>query len=110
VVIEATGSPDALMAAIDVVANAGTVVAVGISTAVAPLSMSALPYKELDLLGSRNSRGLIPQAAEFVARNRAIAETLITHRFPLERTQDALALAHDAPDGVGKTVITVRSS
>ncbi|TDD96308.1 zinc-binding dehydrogenase [Actinomadura rubrisoli] len=107
VVIEATGAPAALATAIDLVCSAGTVVAVGISTAEARLPMSVLPYKELDLLGSRNSMDRFPEAAAFIARNRGLAEELITHRFPLERTQEAFALVHAGDAGAGKVVIDV---
>lgn len=110
VVLEATGAPDALSAAIDMVTNAGTVVAVGISMAEVRLPMTVLPYKELDLLGSRNSCRLFPAAVEFVMRNRAFAEELITHRFALADTQEAFALAHDGGAGVGKIVIEVGRS
>ncbi|WP_169748085.1 zinc-binding dehydrogenase [Pseudonocardia acaciae] len=110
VVIEATGSPGALAAAIDLVAAAGTVVAVGISTGQARLSMSALPYKELDLLGSRNSGGLFPAAIEFAARHQALLAGLVTHRFPLARAREGLALVHDGAPGLGKVLISVGAS
>lgn len=107
VVIEATGAPSALATALDLVVSAGRVVAVGISTAEARLSMSLLPYKELDLVGSRNSRALFPAAIDFVARHRTLVENLITHRFALERVPEAFVLAHDGDPNLGKILIEV---
>jgi L-gulonate 5-dehydrogenase len=107
VVIEATGAPASLEAAVDLVASAGRVVAVGISEARARLSMKTLPYKELDLLGSRNSNHIFPTAIDFVRRNGALLEGLVSHRFTLAETQSALELAHAPGDDVRKIVISV---
>ncbi|MFD2420512.1 zinc-binding dehydrogenase [Amycolatopsis pigmentata] len=110
VVIEATGAPSALAAALDLVVSAGRVVAVGISAAEARLPMNTVPYKELDLVGSRNSRALFPTAIGFAERHHAIIEELVTHRFPLARTQEAFALAHHGDPAVGKILIEVAGS
>ncbi|GAA4665230.1 alcohol dehydrogenase catalytic domain-containing protein [Amycolatopsis dongchuanensis] len=107
VVVEATGAPAALATALDLVVSAGRVVTVGISAAEARLPMNLLPYKELDLVGSRNSRALFPAAIDFVRRHRALAEDLVTHRLPLARTAEAFALAHHGDAAVGKILIEV---
>ncbi|HWD01951.1 MAG TPA: alcohol dehydrogenase catalytic domain-containing protein [Amycolatopsis sp.] len=107
VVIEATGAPSALAAALDLVVSAGRVVAVGISTAEARLPMSTLPYKELDLVGSRNSRALFPAAIGFVGRHHAVVEELVTHRFALAQAQEAFSLAHHGDPAVGKILLEV---
>lgn len=105
IVIEATGSPEALSVAVDLVAAAGRVVAVGISGAAVTLPMLTLPYKELDLLGSRNSTGLFPTAVDFVVRNAPSVAALITHRFALEESTTAFEALADPDSQVCKAVI-----
>ena len=51
VVVEATGAQEPMRAALDVVAQTGRVVVVGLSTHEVPLRIGALPFRELDVLG-----------------------------------------------------------
>lgn len=104
-VIEATGAPASLQNALNVVANAGRVVAVGISTRTMALSMNALPRKELDLLGSRNSQNLIPEALLVLDRHQDAARALVTHRFGFEDLDAAYLLMRSRSENVGKVVI-----
>jgi len=110
IVIEATGVPACLEAAVDVVANAGRVVSVGTSVRTASLPMLALAYKELDLLGSRNSLHLIPEALAVISSFPQLTGSLITHRFPLRELTDALRLAASGADGVGKIAIDITAN
>lgn len=106
-VIDATGAPSSLLTALDLVATAGRVVQVGISDRPVQLSMRTLPVKEVDLLGSRNSTGLMGQALALVDRHRDLVGSLVTHRVPLERVGDALATMRDRPAEVGKVAVSV---
>lgn len=107
VVIEAAGVPGSLEAALDVVANDGRVVCVGISNQVAQLSMRTPPYKEIDLLGSRNSLRLIPDALKLIEQFPELTRSLITHRFPLRELDAALRLTASGTEGIGKIAIDV---
>jgi L-gulonate 5-dehydrogenase len=109
-VIEATGSPASLEAAVDVVAAAGRVVQVGISGQAATLPMRAIAVKEVDLLGSRNSLNLIGEALEVLTRHPDVAASLVTHRYPLERVGEAFEAMCDPAQAVGKVLIDVGSS
>ena len=60
-VIEATGVPSSMVNAIHLVSHAGRIVQVGISQRDIPVPIKELTFKELDILGSRNSLALIPQ-------------------------------------------------
>lgn len=113
-VVEASGTPAAFEAAIEVVAHAGTVVAAGISDATASVNMAAIPYKGLTLRGSRNSLGVFSDAVAFVRSHRGIAQRLITHRFPLDEVRQAFLLLDGwtgddsdggSPAGVAKVVV-----
>ena len=104
-VIDATGAPASLSTAIDLVAPAGRVVAVGISDREVALSMRTLPVKELDLLGSRNSLHLMDDALDLLARHQDECGSLITHRFAFEELDAAFKTLRDRPERVGKVAI-----
>ncbi|GGC97396.1 2-deoxy-scyllo-inosamine dehydrogenase [Tersicoccus solisilvae] len=104
-VLEATGVPASLTNAVTAVAPAGRVVQVGISVRPTAFPLNLLPFKEIDLLGSRNSQGLIPQALELIARHPDTVRGLITHRFGVRELATAFATMHDAGQRVGKILI-----
>ncbi|QCB96419.1 2-deoxy-scyllo-inosamine dehydrogenase [Arthrobacter sp. PAMC25564] len=104
-VIEASGVPSSLENAIRLVASAGRIVQVGISARVATLSMKAIPFKELDLMGSRNSLDLIPDGLALLARHQDQARSLVTHRFGFENLQQAYELMRNRTGKVGKILI-----
>ena len=88
-VIEATGVPSSMVNAIHLVSHAGRIVQVGISQRDIPVPIKELTFKELDILGSRNSLALIPQGLELLARHEEAARSLITHRFDIADVNDA---------------------
>lgn len=104
-VIEATGVPDSLHNAIDMVATAGRVVSVGISDRDFSLPMRSLPVKEVDLIGSRNSQNLITEALELLTRHQTEGRTLITHRYPLSGLSQAFETMRSKTELVGKVAI-----
>lgn len=106
-VIEATGAPSATLAAIELVANAGRIVQVGISGRDIPVPMRTLALKELDLLGSRNSLNLIPAGLDLLARHAEVARSLVTHRFELGQINEAYQLMQARTEYVGKVVVNV---
>jgi threonine dehydrogenase-like Zn-dependent dehydrogenase len=108
VVVEATGAKEPMQAALDVVAQAGRVLVVGLSTHEVPLRISALPFRELDVLGvSCCNAGDFAEAADLVSRRRASVEPLISHEFGLEEAPAAIAFAIDNPADVMKAVVHV---
>ncbi|MGN7252397.1 zinc-dependent alcohol dehydrogenase [Arthrobacter sp. SAFR-014] len=104
-VIEATGVPSSLETAIRLVASAGRIVQVGISARTASVPMNTIPFKEIDLLGSRNSLNLIPAGLELLAGHRDQARALMTHRFRFEDLQQAFELMRSRTEPVGKIVV-----
>lgn len=110
VIVEATGVPELVGPALELVAQAGRVVVVGLSDRPAPLRVGALPFKEVDLLGvSCCSAGDFAEAVALVARHRDVAAGLVTHEFPLERAPEAIAYAIAHPAEVMKAVVRVTS-
>ena len=109
-VIEATGVPSSLETAVRLVASAGRIVQVGISARTASVPMNAIPFKEIDLLGSRNSLNLIPAGLELLARHRDQARALVTHRFGFGDVQQAFELMRNRTEPVGKIVVDMPAS
>jgi L-gulonate 5-dehydrogenase len=110
VVFDATGSPDAIRAAVDAVATGGRVVVVGISDLDVPIAVGSFVFKELDVLGvSCCSAAEFAQAIDLVGRRRELVASLVTHEFPLERAPEALMYAMSHPVEVMKAVIRLEA-
>lgn len=109
-VIEATGVPSSLESAISLVANAGRIVQVGISARSASVSLKDIAFKEVDIMGSRNSLNLIPAGLELLDRHPEQARALLTHHFSLSALPDAYALMKRRSERVGKIVIDMRAA
>lgn len=108
VVIEATGAKEPMRLSLDLVAAAGRVVVVGLSSHEVPLRVGALPFRELDVLGVSCCQG--PEfavAADLVARHHDAVAPLITHEFSLEEAPHAIAFAIEHPNEVMKAVVHV---
>ncbi len=106
-VIDATGVPDPIRAAVDMVASAGRVTVVGMSGEEVPLRIGTFTEKEVDLLGvSCCGPEEFTQAVRFVEGNQAQLQPLITRRFSLDQAPEALAYAMGNPAEVMKVVIT----
>ncbi len=105
VAIEATGVPALLRACVDLVAHAGTVVVVGISTDEVRIPVVEFTRKELDVRGSRNSCGIFGNAVDLVRRYRDRVGRLVTHTAPLEDVPDLIEYAMTHPHEVEKAVV-----
>lgn len=104
-IIEATGAPVSLQNAVRLVAPAGRIVQVGISTGQAAIRIKDLTDKEIELFGSRNSRGLIPDALDLLVRHPDAAASLVTHSFAFADVATALQTMADRSVPTGKIVI-----
>ncbi len=108
VVFEATGADEPTRVALEAVAAAGRVVIVGLSNHAMPLRIGALPFRELDLLGTSTCQaGDFAAAAELVARYRDAVQPLLTHDFSLEEAPEAIVYAIEHPDEVVKAVVHI---
>ncbi|MBX9719199.1 MAG: zinc-binding dehydrogenase [Microbacteriaceae bacterium] len=109
VVIDATGVPAEILEALQQVAHSGTIVIVGVSDEEVSIPVSTFTRKELNVRGSRNSRGTFDHAIALIDRHRDVVGSWISHRFDLADTQEALVFARDNPASVTKVVIDVAS-
>jgi L-gulonate 5-dehydrogenase len=108
VVFEATGVAELTQDCIRLVAQAGRVVVVSLSSANAPIRVGDLPLKEVDILGSSCCRSdEFAAAVDLVSRRREAAARLVTHEFPLEEAPKAMDYAMTHPREVMKAVVRV---
>ena len=106
VVFEATGVPSIAQTAVDLVAQAGRVVIVGLGTEGATLTTGSLAFKEIDMLGTSTcSADDFAEAIELVSRRRDALEGFVTHEFSLEEAPEAIVYAMRHPAVVMKAVI-----
>jgi len=111
VVFEATGVPAVARTAVDLVAQAGRVVIVGLSHTDAPIRVGDLAFKEIDVLGVSCCQGdEFAEAVSLVARRQDALRGLVTHEFPLAETPAAIEYAIGHPAEVMKAVIRLEES
>jgi (R,R)-butanediol dehydrogenase / meso-butanediol dehydrogenase / diacetyl reductase len=90
VVFEATGAPQLVQAALEIVRPAGTVILIALYEERAELDPTIVVQKELTVRGSAiYTPEEFHEAIELLASGRAKGQPLITHRLPLEELGEA---------------------
>lgn len=110
VVIDATGVPQLIRAAFDIVASAGAIVIVGISDGEVAIPVIEFSRKEVSVYGSRNSTGLFPQAIELVRRYPDWVRSWVSHRIALDEVPAMIEFAMAHPESVQKVLVTMEES
>jgi L-iditol 2-dehydrogenase len=88
VVFECAGCAPAVNRALSVVGKGGTVICLGI-TPPSAIRTDLLVTKGVRLQGSIGGTGAFPEAMKFIAANARVAGGMVTHEFPVQRTQEA---------------------
>ncbi len=108
IVIECTGEDDAVRQTARLTRVLGKILIVGIpSSDTYPFDASDARRKQLTAIFVRRSNMTTERAAELVAQGKMNAAALATHRFPLEKTAEALDLAFSKRDGVIRAIVEV---
>ena len=107
VVVDATGAPAVIRAAVDAVAFSGRIVIVGISLQEVSLPIPEFTRKELTILGSRNNAGVFGAALDLVRRRGESLRPLITQRYPLAQAPAAIEFALHHPAEAAKVLLDV---
>jgi threonine dehydrogenase-like Zn-dependent dehydrogenase len=107
VVVECSGAAAAPGLAVEVARNGGRIVQIGLSGKLdVPLYLDRLVTKEVTLAGSVASPGVWPEVIDLVSRGQIQTAPLVTHRFPLERVEDAIGALRDrSPETVKVTLV-----
>lgn len=111
VVIEATNAPEGFEHAVDSVRIGGQVVLVGIPEGNEyALTASTARRKGVTIRFCRRMGDVYPRAIKMVASGRVELDPLVTHRFPLDKAPEALALQSRYDEGVIKAVVYQESA
>lgn len=105
VVIDATGVPEIIRQACDLVAYSGAVVVVGISDRAVSIPVIEFTKKEMSIYGSRNSTHLFDRSIELARRHQGELRSWITHRISLEELPRMLDYAMRNPADVEKMLV-----
>lgn len=103
--VECAGKSAAVEACIKLTAFAGRVVLVGHSKEVAGIKGSDIVFKELDILGSRNSAGCFEKAIEWLSRDKEKWNAIISHRYQWPDAITAFQLTTGSKNDYSKIVI-----
>jgi L-iditol 2-dehydrogenase len=79
--------------------------AVGIPVESVELDLQELVLYEKELVGVRATAGEMRRVLPLVADGRIRAGDLVTHRFPLENFEEALATFNERRDGAMKVIV-----
>ncbi len=106
VAFEAAGPPEAVQQCLDAVRPGGTVVVIGIpSEDRYLLRPSQLRRHELTLRFCRRQNENYPEAISLVREGKVRLDPILTHRFPVERAQEAFALAERKAEGALRVAV-----
>jgi 2-desacetyl-2-hydroxyethyl bacteriochlorophyllide A dehydrogenase len=95
VVFEATGNPAAIDTGIAQLRRGGALVAAGIHEAPAPLDVTALVRRQIDIRGAyRAPLATWPAVIDMLIASPAAFAPMITHRMPLSEGLEAFSMAH----------------
>lgn len=105
VAIECAGKSTAVEACIRLAAFAGKVILHGHSKETSGIKGSDIVFKELDILGSRNSHECFPTAITWLSHDMAEWDTLISHRYAWHEAQAAFDLTAGPAGSYSKIVL-----
>jgi len=106
VVLEASGSRGGVAAALDRLGASGRLVVIGLTGAESvPVDLDRVVVNDQVVLGSLGSPDVWPQALELLGRGRVRPSALVTHRYPLEAVDMAVATMRDRAPGTGKVLV-----
>lgn len=71
-----------------------------------PFDLTSLTLDELTVMGTLGFCWDFPTALGLVRRGKVRLDAIISHKYPLEKTQEAIELFHSGKDNVWKIIIT----
>ncbi|THH30890.1 hypothetical protein EUX98_g3272 [Antrodiella citrinella] len=107
-VFECTGAEPCIQMSIHAAVTGGKVMLVGMGSRNVTLPLSAAATREVDIHGSFRYANTYPQALSLLASGQLPhIESIITHRFPLEKTAQAFEMLAKGRDAEGRMVIKI---
>jgi L-iditol 2-dehydrogenase len=106
VAFECAGQQETIDQAVDLIKPGGKLVLVGIPRGDRiSLSADKIRRKEITIVNIRRQNGCTPTTMGLVASRKVQADFMVTHRFKLDRIQEAFELVASYKDGVVKAMI-----
>ncbi|MGQ7786196.1 NAD(P)-dependent alcohol dehydrogenase [Nesterenkonia sp. K-15-9-6] len=105
VLFECSGAAPAFAAGVRALARAGRAVVIGMGAETLPLEVFALQGRELTISGVFRYANCYPAALELISREAVDVRPIITHRFGLQQTEEALTLAGRDPQSLKAVVL-----
>jgi L-iditol 2-dehydrogenase len=100
VLLECSGAPTALADGLARLGATGRAAMVGMPKTPVTLPLSSLNVNELSIFLVNRYKDTWPTAIALASDGRVDLAPLVTHRFPLEQTAEALMLAREVPDSM----------
>jgi L-iditol 2-dehydrogenase len=108
VVFECSGNPEAISQGIKLLKPGGNLVIVGIPEVdEITFPIHELRRKEITIINIRRQVNCTQKALDLIASGQVNIDSMVTHRFPLQETQQAFDLVEKYKDGVMKAMITL---
>ena len=104
-VMEASGSNQAISQALEVVCNAGRVVYTGWPAHDTPLPTGVFTKKELDVRGARTSAGEFGEALAILSNNSIPVQDVISHIIPVDKVPEVIPDMASNPQKYLKVVV-----
>ncbi len=98
-IVETAGTAEAVAQAVELCRPGGTVVLTGLPHSPTPLEFFSVVRREINIRGSMIYQDEFPQAMRLLASGAVRTDRVLTHRFPLERIDEAFA-AHESGDAI----------
>ena len=106
-VIEAVGQPETLASTVRLVRRGGTIMLIGWSgNETDPFDLTTVTLDELTVLGTLGFCWDFPVALKLMSRGKIKVGPIISHRLPLERVEEGIAMLRERREGVWKIIIT----
>jgi len=110
-VFECCGQQEALDQAVDLLRPGGKLVLIGIPELDrVSFSIDEIRRKEICIQNIRRQNGCVQAAVDLIERGNVDVDSMITHRFTLERSKEAFDLVAGYRDGVMKAMISLEGS
>lgn len=105
VFFECSGAAPAFKAGMGALDRAGRAVVVGMGSAELPLDVAGLQSRELSVSGVFRYRNCYPAALELLGSGAVHSAPVLTHRFTMDQTEEALTLARREPASLKAVVV-----
>jgi len=105
-VMEAAGVPETIRETVALARKGGRILLMGwTGNETDAFDCTKMTLDEMTVLGTMGFAWDFPVTLDLLARGKVNAERIITHRFSLEQTREALEILHEKRDGVWKAAI-----